>query len=125
MSLAHEGQIPTNLAQLKIMAKGNKYRVGKIPWNKGKKIPEMSGEARYNWKGANVGYSALHSWVRRNLGRPKNCLECGFESDNIRQFHWANVSREYKRDLSDWIRLCAKCHKAYDTGKLTLAQLGG
>jgi len=25
--------------------------------------------------------------------------------------HWHNISGEYKRDVSDWIRLCAKCHK--------------
>lgn len=27
---------------------------------------------------------------------------------------------EYHRDLVDWIRLCAKCHKAYDMGRIKL-----
>ena len=67
------------------------------------------------------------SWVQRKLGAPKMCWECGFTSENNRQFHWANISRAYKRDLEDWARLCATCHKAYDgVGiNLTLAQKAG
>lgn len=85
------------------------------------------GERHPKWKGDGVGYYALHHWVRRKLGIPKICWECGFESDRIRLFHWANISREYKRELDDWARLCAKCHKAYDSDKieLTLTQIGG
>ena len=85
------------------------------------------GEQHPKWKGDKVSYSALHHWVRRKLGIPKICWECGFESDRIRLFHWANISREYKRDLDDWARLCAKCHKAYDAYKieLTLTQTRG
>lgn len=80
------------------------------------KINELSG----NWKGNKVGYNALHGWVRRKLGRPKLCEQCGFTSNNTYQFHWANISGNYLRDLSDWIRLCASCHRLYDLGKLTL-----
>lgn len=52
--------------------------------------------------------------MRRNLGTPDTCEECGRTGLIGRQIHWANVSKEYKRDLADWIRLCQKCHKAYD-----------
>lgn len=72
------------------------------------------GEANGNWAGDNVGYGALHSWVARRLGKPRECSECSFTSDNGRQFHWANISGEYRRDLTDWIRLCAKCHYRMD-----------
>jgi len=27
---------------------------------------------------------------------------------------WANKDHKYKRDISDWMRLCAKCHTHYD-----------
>ena len=32
----------------------------------------------------------------------KECSKCGFVSENGGQFHWANVSGDYLRDLSDW-----------------------
>lgn len=86
---------------------------------------EKKGIDHHMWKGDKVGYYALHAWVRRNLGTPSECSECGFTSDNRRQFHWANISHEYKRDLDDWARLCVMCHKAYDSNKLILMQERG
>ena len=64
------------------------------------------------WKGDNVGYIALHAWVARKLGRPKECALC--KDTSIHRYHWASISRSCKRDLSDWIRLCPKCHRNYD-----------
>lgn len=29
-------------------------------------------------------------------------------------YQWSNISGEYKRNLADWQRLCAKCHQLYD-----------
>lgn len=117
--------------------KGNKLRVGIVPWNKGKKTglshwkgkkrsPEtikkmskgMKGKFAYErhhaWKGNNVGYVALHTWVKRKLGKPTVCAMCGIEEFNPYKIHWANISGEYKRDLNDWIRLCASCHHKID-----------
>lgn len=65
------------------------------------------------WKGDNVSYRALHSWVVRWLGRPNKCERCGRVGYG-HWMHWANLSGNYLRDLSDWIRLCAKCHVNYD-----------
>lgn len=59
-------------------------------------------------------YRHLHRWVTRKLGRPKQCTECN-TTDAV--FHWANISQEYMKDLSDWRRLCAKCHRKYDTDR--------
>ena len=78
------------------------------------------GEKNKMWKGDKVGYIALHEWVSRNLGKPRICKMCNFKSENTRQFHWANKSRQYKRDLEDWIRLCVKCHKVYDLNKIEI-----
>ncbi len=60
------------------------------------------------------GYRATHNWVEHRLGKPLFCIECGITAGTTRNFHWANLSGDYKRDLSDWRRLCAKCHKAFD-----------
>ena len=65
------------------------------------------------WKGDNVKYSALHEWVKRYKGTPKECTQCGLDDPN-KTYHWANISHEYSRDLDDFIRMCASCHKYYD-----------
>lgn len=66
------------------------------------------------WKANNVSYRALHNWVERNLGKPIECEFCGKEKTTPKSIHWANKSRQYKRDLIDWISLCVVCHKKYD-----------
>lgn len=68
------------------------------------------GSEHYLWKGDKVGIGALHRWVESNLGKPSTCQHCG----GVRRCEWANKSGEYKRDLSDWVRLCRPCHHKYD-----------
>lgn len=100
----------------------NKDSVGVMKaWNKGIKgthfspateftSERMSDEKHPFWKGDNVGYFALHSWIQRKKGRAKKCERC----DSTDWVQWANKSFEYKRDLNDWLELCAKCHRKYD-----------
>ena len=71
-----------------------------------------SGENSYNWKGDKVGYRQLHAWVSKQLGTPKRCAFC--KSKEKVRYHWANISKMYKRILSDWVRLCVSCHKKFD-----------
>ncbi len=83
----------------------------------GKKRLDMTNENNPAWKGGQVGMTGLHNWVKRRLGRPEKCEHCG--KPNIKQngqwiLDWANKSREYKREIDDWIGLCSKCHSAYD-----------
>ena len=59
-------------------------------------------------------YDALHKWVAKQLGKPDTCWNCGRSGLSKRQINWASKSRKYKWDLSDWIRLCIKCHAKYD-----------
>lgn len=68
----------------------------------------------FNWKGDKVGYSALHDWVERKLGKPDTCASCGRDKLTGHYIQWANISGQYRRDLTDWIRLCAKCHWHFD-----------
>ncbi len=59
-----------------------------------------------------MGYRGVHNWVERKLGKPKTCSEC---EDNTKTYYeWANISGNYLRELSDWKRLCASCHRKYD-----------
>jgi hypothetical protein len=104
-----------------------KAQIGRIPWNKNKKtgiVPKTAfkrgirfnpeGEFKKNegkhFKGTIREYKAIHAWMYYHLGTAKQCVFCG-SNDNV---EWANKSRQYYRDLSDWVELCKKCHFAYD-----------
>lgn len=71
------------------------------------------GELSPNYKGDNAGYFAIHNWIRKKLGSPKKCEHCKTENPKTR-YEWANISRKNKREPSDWIRLCKKCHSKFD-----------
>lgn len=70
------------------------------------------------FKGDSIKYSGLHEWVKRNLGTPSTCENCSQSDLFGHNIHWANKSRQYKKDLNDWLRLCALCHKRYDLGRI-------
>jgi hypothetical protein len=75
---------------------------------------KISGENHYLWRGDNASYGALHTWVRNHAGTPNYCENCK-TSDKRKRYEWANISREYKRELSDYKRLCVNCHRKYDS----------
>ena len=75
---------------------------------------KFKGKEHKLWKGDKVGYYALHTWVQRELGKPSTCEFCGATDLKGQFIQWANKSKKYKRDLKDWLRLCAKCHYHYD-----------
>jgi len=106
---------------------------GTVSWNKGLKgfgagikkpwFKELvTGEKNYNWKGDSVKYRALHNWVERNLGKPNICTDC-FIFGEGHQMHWANISKEYKREISDWKRLCPSCHGKFDKKTLEVKEM--
>lgn len=58
-------------------------------------------------------YRKIHVWVKNNKGG--RAYQCQLNINHTaKHFHWANISQEYKYDLSDWIMLCPSCHKKYD-----------
>lgn len=92
------------------------FKIGLVPWNKDKEFTAIRDGNNVNWVGDKVGYDGLHDWVKVRLGTPSKCEFCG--TTEKRLYHWANKSRLYKREISDWIRLCVSCHKKYDLGLL-------
>lgn len=60
-------------------------------------------------------YTLLHIWVSKKLGKPKYCEHC--KSTKKEHYDWANVSKKYKKDVADFIRLCRSCHIKYDKGQ--------
>lgn len=73
-----------------------------------KRKPTYKGEKHHLWKGDAVGYSAIHSWIRRKLGKASRCVKCS--NPNSKRYEWSNISGEYKRDVSDWQELCSRCN---------------
>ena len=68
------------------------------------------------WKGDTASYCAIHNWVRRWYGTPKECSHCG--TTKAKKFEWANKSGKYKRDINDYARLCTSCHRLQHSGKI-------
>lgn len=87
-------------------------------YHKGKKIPKeivakrklKTDKDHHAWKGKDVGYAALHTWIKRRFKKPDKCQDCK-EKEPL---DLANISQKYKRDLSDWEWLCRKCHMLKD-----------
>ena len=48
----------------------------------------------------------MHKWVRQHKPKPDLCEECGIKPP----YDLANISGEYKRDITDYRWLCRKCH---------------
>lgn len=121
LSIAHKGQVSPMLGRKHTEATKLKMSLAQ----RGRKVsPEgrenmriaqlgkRTGALNHKWKGDNVGYLALHSWVERNLGKPSLCENC--KTVSAKKYEWANVDHSYKRNLKDWIRLCTPCHREYD-----------
>lgn len=105
------------LYQYRVRPKGLKYnlKVENPTWIKSRQHKSSETQFKkddipYNFKGDQVGYDALHDWVRRHRGKAQRCEFCESE----RNVQWANKSWKYKRDLDDWLELCYKCHREYD-----------
>ncbi|MHA1737897.1 MAG: hypothetical protein ACTSWD_04870 [Candidatus Heimdallarchaeota archaeon] len=78
------------------------------------KTPKRFGKDNNSWKGEDVGYDALHDWVKRHKLPFKICQVCGKTRCRIEA---ANISGDYKRDVSDFIWLCCSCHTRFDNIK--------
>lgn len=81
------------------------YKEGKLY------MPPQNDDNNPMWKGDNVGYFALHSWIRRKLGIPQKCEIC--KTTEIKRYEWANKNGKYNRDFNNWIRVCKFCHENY------------
>lgn len=82
-----------------------------------------TGPQNPNWKGGintqSVAYRYIHKWIERRLGKPKECENCGI-TETGHKMHWANLNHLYRTNLSDWMRLCASCHKKHDINLINI-----
>ena len=105
----HEGYWKGKKQPKAMIEKNAKLRTGKLNW-------KYRGDDGFKKKIKN--YGLLHAWIKRELGKPMQCSNC--KTKRKTQYDWANRSHKYKKVISDWIRLCAKCHIEYDIGKIKI-----
>ena len=82
-------------------------------FKKGKDNPNYQGNKGIDsprWKGDDVGYKALHKWIKNHKPKPKVCENC----KKNKPYDLANISGKYKRDVKDFEWLCRKCHQISD-----------
>lgn len=75
-----------------------------------KKSVSKLGNKNGMWKGEKAGYCAIHIWITKRFPKTKKCQNC----KKVPPYDLANISGEYKRDLSDWKWLCRRCHMKED-----------
>jgi len=80
-----------------------------------------SGEKHYAWKGDNIGYHALHKWLRKNMPKPEECQGCNKKES----LELANITGIYTRDFINYKYLCHKCHHILDGRDSNLIQYFG
>ena len=68
------------------------------------------GKKQHCWKGDNVSYRGLHSWVRRHLPQPELCQMC----NKTGRLVLANKTGIYVREFKNWFYVCYHCHSLYD-----------
>lgn len=77
------------------------------------KVSEMNKEEKNGmWKGDNVGYAAVHDWVKNRKPKPKVCKTC--QKHKPLALH--NKDKKYSRKLDKWEWLCFSCHHKKDEG---------
>src|SRR5439155_4995742 len=79
------------------------------------KIKAKKEEKSPHWKGDNVGYTQLHTWIKKRKLKSILCENCKEKPPH----DLANISPVYNpvtytRDLKHWEWLCRSCHMKKD-----------
>lgn len=79
-----------------------------------RRIVQKKQKEHYLWKGEDASYSSKHKWIVKTYGKAAKCVQCGSE----KTVDWANISKRYLRERSDYKELCRKCHAAFDRDEI-------
>jgi hypothetical protein len=124
--VGHYPRKPTTLEKM-----GTKLRLanlGKRRSKEHKRRYSLSklGDKNPMWKDDDVGYRALHNWIRRNKPKPQSglCEICNI----VPLWDAACVTLLYNRKFENWKYLCRSCHGKVDykngTRKIPPARYG-
>lgn len=62
----------------------------------------------------NAGYNAVHTWLRKYHIKPSACAHCEITGKKL---DWATKTKEYKKDINEYVALCRSCHVKLDRWK--------
>ncbi len=97
------------------------FKKGQRSWNTGVKQLKTTDEKHPQWRGDEVGYYALHSWVRRKIGVPALCSRQDETCKGM--FEWCNLDGEYTRNLDTWGSMCRSHHRTYDNALMKIKDI--
>lgn len=73
------------------------------------------GEENNLWRGDDVGYFGIHSWLYNHFGQANHCE---FNPEHkAKRYEWANINHSHSRKRKDYIQLCPSCHRKFDKGQ--------
>lgn len=78
----------------------------------------IRGSKSCHWKGPieytgeKNDYNVIHDRMSQKLVKPTGCSICGTVE---KELEMANKSGAYREDEEDWIFLCKKCHRRFDS----------
>jgi hypothetical protein len=109
---------------VRLAALGNKYCLGREPWNKGKPFLAIQGEKNHMWNGGSSKFYQSHynnaeyrNWRRSVFIRDKfTCQHCGVRHTNINAHHIKSYTYypEFRYDIKNGLTLCGQCHSKVD-----------
>jgi hypothetical protein len=82
---------------------------------------ELKNKSKVGYKGEKASYVAKHMWIYKYYGKARFCIID--KRHQTKRFAWANLSKTYKRDMSDWVPMCYSCHAVMDKYKYTLEKM--
>jgi len=122
--------MPRNIDALISYCKSNEGRMktssrmkGKVAWNKGKRMPQITGENHYNWSGGSKRLERIRfrNMMQKTIFERDNytCQGCGsrgvtLHADHIKPFAYYP---ELRLVIDNGRTLCVPCHKKTDTYK--------
>ena len=122
LSLAHKGQVSHNKGK-KVAYKARPSTRGRIPWNLGKKMPEISGENSHLWKGGITPENErIRSSLEYKLWRKAcferddfTCQKYGVRTGGLVVHHINNFADfpELRTSIENGITLSEKAHKEF------------
>lgn len=99
ISLSKKGTPNWNKGGVAVWAIGNKHSLGKIPWNKGKKVEKTSGENSSNWRGGITKNNRCSICNKKISWGANKCQDCFHKKNcNSNHYNWkGGITPEYRR----------------------------
>ena len=104
----------------KIISEETKKRMSEAQKRIGNKPPIRINNEHHSWKDDMACYGSKHTWIYRRFGQANKCENreeqiLNFKCRNkTNTFEWCNISGNYIRERSDWLKLCRSCHRLMD-----------